>query len=194
MLDAILILAGGIWTGFWRRWFGGLLDKVPVLKYRFVQIVANLLVMCGFFIFVAKFPLWKTGIIVAVIQGLYWCLAHGCYFDVGHSYPPDEKMIKRYNKMPFHRFLDWMFPVSGGERYHAFYDFIGMWIRYGWPTLLLVPFLGWPVLILGASVAAVYGVCWCLQDHSLMKKLGPTELAEIIAGFLSGLVLYSLAL
>lgn len=98
-------------------------------------------------------------------------------------------MKRRYNEVWFAKILNWCFPEE--HRYGHFYDFCGMLIRYTCPLLLLmfIPGFGLEIVVLGELITVEYGICHVAKDKSLIRKLGATDVAEYIAGALTGLFL-----
>lgn len=190
-LLATVAIAACAFESVWRRWFGGGFksETYKFLDRRIIKHIVNIVFIFAIMYWVRGLDILWTVITVGIMEGLYWSLGHGPYFDLGRGGMPDEKMKKRYNKMFYHYILDWCF--SEEERYTTFYDFCGMLIRYTWPLLLMwiVPGFNLGITVLGELVAVAYAVCWVARDKKLLKKLGATDLGEYIAGGLTGLFL-----
>lgn len=184
----------GIFESLWRRWFGGGLSKlsdwwekhIKWLSLRLIKHAINISALfCAMFFW--RNMTWYWSIYAAlVMQILFWTMTFGMYFDIGrHGKPVTEEDIKAYNKPWFSFILNWCFTE---ERYTDFYDYCGMMIRFTWPLLLMfwLPTFNSGILFLGPLVALVYGLGWVMKDKNLLKKLGPTEIAEFAAGFMTG--------
>lgn len=194
MLIAMLC---GVFGGIWRRGFGCDFWGLPVLKIRAVQHGLAALGLFALFYGYRDMSIWTSVYGIGVIQGLFWAGGHGAAFDMSRSGQPDENIVKRYNKVWFAPIVNFLVPQS---MWYGFgYDFLWMAIRYTWPLALLVPVFGLGVLWLGPVVALIYAVCWSwyekgvsgtkesnLKKYPLPFNLQPTQLAEIIAGALSG--------
>ena len=77
------------------------------------------------------------------------------------------------------------------ESWYGFgYDFLWMLFRYGLPACLMALILLNPYVIgCGMATAMAYAVCWSLYDKGKLHSLYATELAEFVAGFLTGVLL-----
>jgi hypothetical protein len=201
-IDNILILLAisipvAVFESAWRRTYGGgciatwwnNCKWIKWLNIRFVCTILNLILIFSICQWIRGLVWYWSLSVAVIIQFLYWALGHGPYFDIGRGGPPDDKMLKRYNKMFYHYILDWCFPEE--HRYSHFYDFCGMWLRYTWMLLLIliVPTFNIGLLNLGTIVAIVYGLCHVAKDKDLIKKIKSTGLAEYIVGFITGLFL-----
>lgn len=207
-----MILA--IFEAFWRRWFGSDHWKYAWMNNRFLKHLVNILVLtsCLFYFETYDGKLYEllkpyinegslrfivSVYISIIIQGLYWARAHGPAFDMSRDKKPSEKIIERYKKEWWNHICEYLCPL---EHYYGFgYDWLWMSFRYTFCLFLIVPFMGWSILFMGIIVPFVYGFCWSLFEHkpelennSILKKIhanAPTELAEYLTGFESGLFL-----
>lgn len=92
---------------FARRWFGGALENIPVLKNRALQTG----VMVGLFlgIYCTDWQNWFWPLIISLwLQFEFWSRGHGCCFDLGNGGYPSEETIKRYNERWYHKPCDWL--------------------------------------------------------------------------------------
>ena len=169
-----------LFMGFWRDLFGKDGYNLPVLKNRFVEhIIAFIATFCLCF-FVKDIKWWWSAWIAVWVQ-IEWSLGHGACYDVGTHGKPDEKMIKRYEKMVGYKLLCKIFPKD--EWYSFGFDFILLAIRYTYP---LIPIVFWfnPVLLtLGLIVSGLYAIyryCEFVRQHRLLD-------VEIWAGLSVGM-------
>jgi len=183
-------LGFGVYESLWRRWFGG--KELPKwLKWmdrRFVKHCINTVALFSVCFFVRGLAWYWSAYAALVFQILFWTTTFGMYFDIGRSGRPiTEYDIEEYNKSWFSPILNWFF--SEKQRYTPFYDYIGMFIRFTSPLLLLfwLPSFNSGLLFLGTIVSVVYGLGWTLFEKGKLTKTGPTELAEYLSGFFAGL-------
>jgi len=191
----VVALCMMIFESLWRRNYGGGLlapiwKKTKWLKwlnFRFVLTILNIAVIGGIG-YHFRLMEWYWSLTMAAVYMIYWCLAHGPWFDCGRDEHPSEKMIERYNKVWFAPILNWCF--SEEHRYGHFYDFCGMLIRYTWPLFFII-FLPTchtiGILLLGELVAITYSLCHVARERCVVKNIGSTELAEFIVGGITGL-------
>lgn len=171
-----------IYEGFWRRWFGGLLNDKPILKNRFLQHVFGFLGCFGI-LFYNGLNIWLSLLSALVLQGLYWARSHGCCFDFGHGQPPD---IKRYDQLWYWKYVKKIIPED--ELYGFWCDYILMTVRYTIPSILFaITSLHPSCMFMGIVLSTVYAFCWKAYDYGYTNK--PTETAEILAGFTTGLMI-----
>ncbi len=188
----LIALGFGIFESIWRRWFGGGFEYkwLKILDHRMIKHCINI---CAIFalLFFLKDMAWYWSLFAAlVIQCLFWTLRFSVYFDIGHKHTPlTEEEIKEYDAMWYAPVLNWCFAKE--YRYTAFYDYLGMFLRYTWPLFLVIwlPAFNSGLLALGTLVAIAYGIGWVGYDKSLIKKIGPTEFGEFVSGFMTGLLL-----
>ena len=175
----------GLFLGFWRRWFGGGLDRLP--DNRFVQHIIGF--TACFLVLWYKGSGWVLSLICAVVlQGLYWAPSHGPAFDLSRGGQPDEKMIERYKKVFWNKWCEFLVPKSSW--YGFGYDFLWLMFRYELPALLISALIfNLTFAFAGYTTAIIYAVCWALFDKNKLKHLSGTELAEYISGFLTGVLL-----
>ena len=170
-----------LFEAIWRRCFGNDGWGIPVLRNRSIQHIIGFL---G-----ASITLWVCGYhwiqIIAcagVLQGLYWAKSHGICFDYGKG----EVDLNRYEKMLSWRLIRKYIPEKYWYEYAS--DFILMATRYTLPAILMAVILLKPqIALLGLIVGGTYAFFWALYDVGLTKR--PTELAECVVGFLTGLFL-----
>jgi hypothetical protein len=169
---------------WWRRCFGNDGWGLPVIKHRVVQHILGALACVGVCLYNEYH--WIQAILCAgVLQGLYWARAVGMYQDIGNGGTPDEKMKKRYDEMWYNKFLDKWFKEY---KYSDLYDFIGLTIRYSLPSILIAfILLNFSFLWAGFLVSSTYALMWKFHNYGYLKN--PTEWAEWIAGFITGLML-----
>lgn len=188
MVKVLTTVLYGVFGGVWRRGFGCDFWNLPVLKIRAVQHVLAAAVLFALFYWCKNMPLFQCVYAIAVIQGLFWAGGHGAAFDMSRSGLPDNALVKRYNDVWFAPVVNFLVPQS---MWYGFgYDFLWMSIRYTWPLTLLVPVMGFSVLLLGPAVALIYAACWSWHERAQRLPFGlqPTQLAEILAGALAGIV------
>ncbi|MBQ9737926.1 MAG: hypothetical protein IJV75_00215 [Alphaproteobacteria bacterium] len=165
--------------GVWRRWFGGGLDFLP--NNRFFQH------LIGFSVTFLMLHYLKYNIICNILaclalQGLYWARSHGCCFDFGHG-SVDEK---RYEQLWYWKYLKKYIPENMLHGYAC--DFLLMNIRYTLPAILMgIILFNIPIMFAGLVLSGVYALCWACYDLGWTKN--PTENAEMLGGFLTGLLL-----
>lgn len=205
MIKVIVIALSAIWESIWRRGFGSdWYETKTILKYR---TIIHLMNICFFLIpmlywrlhnysFKQTWYIWAVIVaIVAIVEGLFWSRGHGFAYDVGRHGDPDEKMIKRYEAVVYnHYFLTPLYKKLGLKLYGYSYDLFSMLFRYTLPTLLLIPFYKWYIIFMGVAVTFVYAFCWTLKEKGESPDIGPTQHAEYMAGFSTGLFLSWLCL
>lgn len=171
---------------FARRWYGGALEKIPVLNNRALQTGF----MIGLFlnIYVADWHNWFWPLVISLwLQFEFWSRGHGCCFDLGNGGKPDEATIARYEQRWYHKPCDWLAKKRFFGHYSTRYDFMYMTLRYTCPMIPLM-FLDSRYFLVGNAAAPIYLFCWDLYNSSLWpEKLpswanSPTKWAEIIYG------------
>lgn len=171
---------------FSRRWYGGALEKIPVLNNRALQTGF----MIGLFlnIYVADWHNWFWPLVISLwLQFEFWSRGHGCYFDLGNGGKPDEATIARYEQRWYHKPCDWLAKKRFFGYYSTRYDFMYMTLRYTCPMIPLM-FLDWRYFLVGNAAAPIYLFCWDLYNSNLWpEKLpswanSPTKWAEMIYG------------
>lgn len=183
---------------FFRRVFGGFFGAIPFkgtnfsdwcsdhhISIRFISQVLNIAVITLVLKFLGQSWI-ESGVIAAIVQILFWLPGHGPFFDIGRDTTPAQSIIDRYNKEWYTKILYWGFKPE--HWYGEFFDYCGMLLRYGLPTLLLIPFYGISILVLPFALSAVYGICWAFADKG--KTCHPTDIAEYIVGAMAGAFLY----
>jgi len=188
----LIALGFGIFESIWRRWFGGGFDYkwLKWLNFRFLKHTINIIALFSICYWVRGIH-WAWALYTALMMQLcFWSLTFGMYFDIGrggkHVTPEG---IEDYNKPWFAPFLNWCFKED--QLYTPFYDFCGMMIRFTWPVLLVgfVPTFSYSIALLGEWVAFVYAMGWVLWGRGRLTKIGPTELGEFAAGFMTGVLM-----
>lgn len=171
---------------FSRRWYGGALEKIPVLNNRALQTGF----MIGLFlnIYVADWHNWFWPLVISLwLQFEFWSRGHGCCFDLGNGGKPDEATIARYEQRWYHKPCDWLAKKRFFGYYSTRYDFMYMTLRYTCPMIPLM-FLDWRYFLVGNAAALIYLFCWDLYNSNLWpEKLpswanSPTKWAEMIYG------------
>lgn len=176
-----------LFSGWWRRCFGSDGWELPVLKNRFVQHLIGSVAGLGALYF-CGYSWIRCVLAVGVLQGWYWAVGHGPAFDMSRAGYPDETLLKRYKKYFWNKWCEYLVPV---QSWYGFgYDFLWMLFRYGCPAFVLSIILWQPyIAFAGLTTTIIYALCWGFEDHKVLKKFGPTELAEILAGVVTGLLL-----
>ena len=181
-----MILYYFLMGAFSRRWYGGALEKIPVLNNRALQTGF----MIGLFlnIYVADWHNWFWPLVISLLlQFEFWSRGHGCCFDLGNGGKPDEATIARYEQRWYHKPCDWLAKKRFFGYYSTRYDFMYMTLRYTCPMIPLM-FLDWRYFLVGNAAAPIYLFCWDLYNSNLWpEKLpswanSPTKWAEIIYG------------
>lgn len=169
-----------IFMGFWRDAFGKDGHNLPVLKNRMALHTIAFVITFLLCFFVKGFA-WHWSLWVALWIQIYWALGHGPCYDTGTAGKPDDKLLKRYEKMLGYKLVCRLFPKE--EWYGFGFDFVLLAIRYTYP-LLPIFFLFNPVLLtLGLLVAGLYAMyryCEYFRKHRLLD-------VEIWAGLVTGL-------
>lgn len=187
----LIALGFGVFESIWRRWFGGGFDYkwLKLFNHRMLKHAINIGAIFSVLFFLKDMSWYWSLYAAVVIQCLYWTMRFAMYFDIGHHHrTPTEEDIKYYNSVWFAPILNWCFAEE--YRYTAFYDYLGMFIRYTWPLLLVfwLPVFNSGILALGTIVAMSYGIGWVGYDKNLIKKIGPTEFGEFVSGFMTGVL------
>lgn len=179
MLHIVIMCLYPLFLAVWRRCFGSNGWDLPIIKYRAVQHIIGGIVAFGVCLALG-YTWWKGLAFAGVLQGLYWARSHGACFDFGHG-KPDEK---RYNQLWYWKYVRKIIPES--EWYEFAGDFILMVVRYTLPAMLCALIL-WsvPVNFMGLALACGYAFMWTMYDWWGLQK--PTEYAEFIGGFVTGL-------
>lgn len=172
----------GIFEGIWRRWFGGWLNNIIILKNRFIQHIVGFSACFCLFYFKEN-SLLKSVIIALILQALYWARSHGCCFDFGHDVFPD---VKRYDQLWYWKYVRLIIPES--EWYTFTGDYILMTVRYTIPSILLaLATWSFPILFAGIVLSSIYALMWKFYDWNYTDI--PTEYAEFMGGFTTGILL-----
>lgn len=171
-----------IFMGLWRDSFGKNGWDLPIYHYRVVQHIVAFLgtsALCFF----AKDLSWFWTLWVAFWLQIEWALGHGPCFDVGKGGKPDEKMLKRYEKMVGYKLLCKLFPED--EWYSMGFDFILLAIRYTYPIIPILFISNFSFAFVGLVVSSLYLIyryCPYMQKHRWLD-------VEIWTGFSVGLLL-----
>ncbi|MBO7733077.1 MAG: hypothetical protein J6S67_11005 [Methanobrevibacter sp.] len=150
--------------GIWRDSFGKSGWGLPIYKNRFVQHVVSFLMTCCMCWF--KDMSWYWCLWVALWIQIEWSLAHGVAYDCGTGGKPNEKALKRYEKMVWYKLLCKIFPE---DQWYSFgFDYLLLTIRYTYP-LLPICFLFSPMFMFtGFIIAAEYAMyryCEYFRKH-----------------------------
>lgn len=181
MKEMALIFCFAIYQGLFRRLFGS--DcSVPLVGNRFFQHIFNFVVCCTT-LYCFGVVWWQSVPAITIYEFIYWARSHGFCYDFGHGQPPD---VKRYEQIWWWKFVKKIMPESVWYSFTC--DFICMVIRYSLPAILIGVIL-WniPAMFMGLILSCGYAFMWLLYDWGFVKN--PTEIAELIAGFVSGLLL-----
>lgn len=180
-MNTVIGLLYAVYEGFWRRWFGGLFDDKTVLGNRFLQHIFGFLGCFGI-LYYNGLNVWLCLLSALVLQGLYWARSHGCCFDFGHG----KVDIKRYEQLWYWKYVKKIIPEN--ELYGFWCDYILMTVRYTLPSILFaISSLQPSCIFMGMVLSTIYAFCWKAYDFGYTKH--PTSIAEIIAGFSTGLML-----
>lgn len=187
VLHTLIGLFYALFSSWWRRCFGSGGWGLPVIKYRAIQHIIGFLAAFGI-CWYNGYQWWQSLALGGVLQGLYWALGHGPAYDMSRGGYPDEKMIQRYEKFFWDKWCKFLVPR---ESWYFFgYDFLWMLFRYGLPACLMALILLNPYTAsCGMAATMTYAVCWSLYDKGKLHHLFATELAEIITGFVTGLLI-----
>ncbi len=174
-----------IWTAIWRRLFGSDF-KIPLIGSRAFQHGMNFAVMV-FAFWMMQYEWCRVISTPIVVEFYYWAVGHGPAFDMGRAGKPDDALIARYKKYFWNSWCEFLVPEA--YWYGFGYDLLWMEFRYALPAILASIVLGNLYFVFaGLSVPLIYAACWALYDRKKIKH--PTELAEVLSGFVSGLFLY----
>lgn len=158
--------------------------------------------MLSMFLLFCSFKSWQGTVasllLACYLQFQFWSRGHGACFDIGRG-TPDETTIKRYNERWYHKPLDWWFSkMNANEHKYGFlYDFLYMGMRYTCPMVVLY-FLSPIFVLIGALVSPVYAFNWTLFEkeswifsYKIPKFCkAPTQISEVVVGFIFGCGLY----
>lgn len=166
----------------WRRIFGGAAENIKFLNNRFVQHVLGF-TLCLLFLLYSDYGIYRSLIAALIFQGLFWARGHGEFFDYGHSPKPD---VSRYESVWWWKYVKKYIPEKMLYSYAC--DFICMNVRYTLPAFLLsVVLLSIPTAFMGLALCGTYALLWAYHDLGLTNT--PTKIAEILSGFLVGMLL-----
>jgi hypothetical protein len=173
-----------LWEALWRRMFGSSGWDLPILKYRAIEHVLNVIATLTVLYFTGLhwiLVLAATGI----FEGCYWSWGHGPGFDIGNG-STDKEMIERYKERFWNKWCEKLFPES--LWYSKAYDVAWMLFRYEIPAIAVAALTLNPWFALaGFTTTAIYTLCWKL--HNLGKLESPTDVAEWFVGGVTGLLL-----
>lgn len=170
-----------VFEACWRRAFGS--GDFNRLILHIINVIATLFVL-----WYLGYSLLQNILVVSLYEAFYWSVGHGPAFDMGRGGKPDEEMIERYKKYFWNKWCEFLVPK---EYWYTFgYDFLWMMFRYEIPAAIIAVILCSPFFSLaGLFVSSIYAACWTLQDREKLKRLTATEVAEIISGFITGILL-----
>ena len=172
-------IAYTLFMGIWRDLFGKNGWDLPALKWRIVQHILAFIatfLLCMF----DKGFVWFGCLWVALWIQVEWALGHGPCYDLGKSGKPDEKMLKRYEKMLGYNLLCKVFPKD--KWYGFWFDFALLAIRYTYPLVPLVCVFKPLFMTLGLVITCLYALyryCPFMQKHRWLD-------VEILAGLALG--------
>ena len=180
MLHIIIGLCYSIFCGVWRRAFGCSCWNIPLLRNRLVLHLIGFIAAFGICLYNGYH--WIQCLLFgSALQGLYWARSHGCCFDFGHGQPPD---VKRYEQLWYWKYVKKIIPES--QWYGFSGDYILMTVRYTLPAMLCaLCLLCVPLNFMGLTLSCIYAFMWIMYDWWGFQK--PTEYAELVAGFTTGL-------
>lgn len=192
-----MILYYFLMGAFSRRWYGGALEKIPVLNNRALQTGF----MIGLFlnIYVADWHNWFWPLVISLwLQFQFWSRQHGVCFDLSRGGYPDETTLKRYNNYWWHIPCDWMADKGFYPYYGLGYDFTYMLLRYTCPMIPMM-FFDWKYILIGLAISPIYLFCWEWYESKVFPKNIPfvsraTQMAEVICGGLVFMGCYLLGL
>ena len=169
-----------IFEAIWRRCFGCSGWDIKIISNRFVEHIIGFLGL--FLILLTKYNVFQSLIVACVMQGLYWARTHGAFFDFGHSKPD----IKRYDDVWYWKYVKKYIPENMLYGYDC--DYLLMNIRYTIPSIIVgLILMSVPALFMGFALTGMYALCWLGYDFGWTKR--PTEIAEYLGGFITGLLL-----
>lgn len=165
-----------IWESLWRRMFGSNGWYVPIIKYRAIQHVLNVIITV-FVLNALGYSLLQNLLCTAIFEGLFWSRSHGDYFFVTYE-GEDEARIKWIDYI-----LKKIYGVAGYYNFKG--NVTGLFLRYETPSILvsLITF-NWWFLLAGVLVTLSYAICGLLFPNKPY-----TEYAEYLSGFFAGLLL-----
>ena len=182
-MQVLLQLGYALFLAFWRRMFGGLFHKAPVISWRVLHHIIGGLALGGY-LYLSGYHWLQIILAPIVFQGLFWSRSHECCFDFGHREKTD---IEEYNKLWYWKKLQKYIPQKWLYTFNA--DFFLMNVRYTLPSIIMALILLNPTfLFAGCLLTSIYALCWIAYDFGWIKQ-NPTEQAEIIAGFGVGLII-----
>ncbi len=187
----VSILNGLIWV-ILRRIYGGGCKK-GFLSERGVQTVIMMLAMLPFTFY--KFnPLLCVLLSITLtcwLQFIYWSKGHGPAFDMATDKIPSQETKSRYEDMWGYKYVCKRIPYP---RWYGFlFDYKLLNIRYFLPMIPVGVIFSTIFLLIGLSTSPVYAFCWALyrEEKWFFDKLPkwcnyPTDLAEVVSGFIFG--------
>ena len=175
-----MALICALFEALWRRCFGNSGWDIPVLKIRAVQHIIGFLGL--FCCLITKYSFWQAFIVAGIMQALYWARSHGAVYDYGHSEPD----LKRYDQLICWKIFNKYIPVKQWCGFGC--DYFLMMVRYTAPAILVgCLLLSLPAMFMGFCLSGMYALCWIGYDFGWTKR--PTEIAEYLGGFVTGLLL-----
>ena len=179
MINLIKILYT-LFMSWFRDCFGKGGYGLPVLKYRMVQHIlafSATFLLCYF----TKDLSWFWCLWVALWIQIEWALAIGPAYDCGKGGKPDDKMLKRYEKMVGYKLLCKIFPQD--KWWTTGFDFCLLAIRYTYPLIPICFFFNPVFMTLGLVISALYGL---YRSSDWFKQYRLLDV-EIWVGFVLGL-------
>lgn len=206
MVNFGLIVVFGLIYAVLRRWYGGY-DFFGIHCRRWFKTIVMLFVMMlEFYVaaVVVKISMTKVFWIASSVISIwlmieYWSRAHGPAFDVARGTIITEELIKRYKAMWYHVIPDFVFKKA---LYGYGYDTLWLALRYTLPVLPLM-LIDVHFFWVGFFVSPIYAYSWSLHDFDGDKVFPifglkwisyPTNLGEVLTGFLFGAGLMDFAL
>lgn len=82
MIETVFKCFFPFWESLFRRLFGSDGFQIPVIKYRVVQHILNILMM-GYLLFVMQYHWAQIIVAVSIVEFWFWSKGHGAFFDFG---------------------------------------------------------------------------------------------------------------
>lgn len=197
LVHCAVVVGFGMFYALWRRCYGGWDTPIwkklfpkhgSALHRNFWRVVDLAAVFCLLF-FYAGVAWWWALYAAVVVQFVLWDWSFGMYMGIGrHAVPPPEEEIEEYEDQVFAPALGWLFDER--DRYGAFYDFVGMSIRFAVPGLLLwfVPTLGGGMIALGLIIGLAYFMDVRFSEKGIKNWIA-RNFSELAAGCAAGVAI-----